>query len=160
VGGNIAVTYAQQDSEEHDDVPGVGKGYVDIFTPAGVLVTQLHHGPWMNAPWAVTIAAADFGRFGNKYLVGNFGSGKIAAFRQDGQFNGLLRGPKGRAIKIDGLWGLAFGNGATAGPVNVLFFAAGPSDESHGLFGTLTATTVNDDPNNLGDDEGNDDDGN
>ena len=51
---------------------------------------------------------------------------------------GLLRGPKGSPITIDGLWGLGFGNGATAGPVNTLFFAAGIQDEAHGLFGTLT----------------------
>jgi hypothetical protein len=37
------------------------------------------------------------------------------------------------------LWGLAFGNGAAAGPTNTLLFTAGPNDESHGLFGTLVA---------------------
>ena len=30
------------------------------------------------------------------------------------------------------------GNGAAAGPKNVLFFTAGPNDESDGLFGSLT----------------------
>jgi hypothetical protein len=39
---------------------------------------------------------------------------------------------------IDGLWAIAFGGGATAnGPTNTLFFAAGPDEESHGLFGSL-----------------------
>jgi hypothetical protein len=33
---------------------------------------------------------------------------------------------------------LAFGNDADAGPSNTMFFTAGPDDESHGLFGTLT----------------------
>lgn len=39
---------------------------------------------------------------------------------------------------IDGLWALAFGNDAKAGPATTLFFTAGPDDERHGLFGTLT----------------------
>jgi hypothetical protein len=39
---------------------------------------------------------------------------------------------------IDGLWAIAFGSGGAAnGPTNTLFFAAGPSGESHGLFGSL-----------------------
>jgi hypothetical protein len=39
---------------------------------------------------------------------------------------------------IDGLWGIGFGNGAAAGPTNTLFFAAGPEDETEGLFGSIT----------------------
>lgn len=144
VGGNIAVAYAQQDADRHDEVAGRGKGYVSIFTPAGALVTRLHHGPWMNAPWAVVMSPANFGKLGNKYLVGNFGDGTIMAFTQDGRFDGFMRGHKERVIRIDGLWGLGFGNGANAGPANVLFFAAGPLDEKHGLFGTLTATSEKD----------------
>ena len=44
-----------------------------------------------------------------------------------------------RPIEIDGLWGIGFGNGVAAGPTNTLFFAAGPDDETHGLFGSITA---------------------
>ena len=47
----------------------------------------------------------------------------------------------GKPIKIDGLWALQFGHGATAssanGTTNTLFFTAGPSHEDHGLFGSL-----------------------
>src|SRR5439155_5195251 len=35
-------------------------------------------------------------------------------------------------------WGMTFGNGKTAGDPGTLYFAAGPEDESHGLFGKLT----------------------
>src|SRR5207247_1795891 len=35
--------------------------------------------------------------------------------------------------------GLGCGNGANAGPATTLFFAAGPDDETHGLFGSITA---------------------
>jgi hypothetical protein len=47
--------------------------------------------------------------------------------------------PNGTNVEIDGLWGLAFGNGATAGTTNTLLFTAGPADETHGLYGSLTA---------------------
>jgi hypothetical protein len=40
---------------------------------------------------------------------------------------------------IPGLWALQFGNGAAAGPMNTLFFTAGPDGESHGLFGSIQA---------------------
>ena len=42
-------------------------------------------------------------------------------------------------ITIDGLWALEFGNNGNAGHTNELFFTAGPNDESHGLFGKITA---------------------
>jgi len=32
---------------------------------------------------------------------------------------------------------IAFGNGTNAGDRNALYFAAGPDDETHGLFGSL-----------------------
>jgi hypothetical protein len=42
-----------------------------------------------------------------------------------------------RPIRIDGLWGIAFGNGLQDQPVDTLFFASGPDDEEHGLYGRL-----------------------
>ena len=47
----------------------------------------------------------------------------------------------GKPLKIDGLWGLAFGNGVAGQPTSALFFTAGPNDESHGLYGKLTAVS-------------------
>lgn len=41
-------------------------------------------------------------------------------------------------LTIDGLWGLSFGNGGTAGPTTTLFFTAGIGAEGHGLFGSIT----------------------
>ena len=37
VGSNVIVTYAQQDAARHDDVPGPGHGYIDMYTRAGHL---------------------------------------------------------------------------------------------------------------------------
>jgi uncharacterized protein (TIGR03118 family) len=139
INGKLYVTFAKQDAQKHDDVAGPGLGFVDVFDPSGTLLMRLKHGRWMNSPWGVVLAPDDFGKFSNHVLVGNFGSGRIAAFDPaNGNFQGLLRGRQGSPITIDGLWGLGFGNGATAGPTNTLFFAAGINDEKDGLFGTLT----------------------
>ncbi len=84
-------------------------------------------------------APRDFGRFSNTILVGNFGSGWIAAFNGfTYKFIGFLKNPDDSILTIDGLWSLTFGNGAAAGPSTTLFFTAGTDHESHGLFGTLT----------------------
>jgi len=139
IGGSLFVTYAKQDAQKHDDVAGPGLGFVDIFTTTGRLISRLQHGPWMNSPWGVVWAPRDFGEFSNTILVGNFGSGQIAAFNGfTRQFIGFMRNPDDSILKIDGLWALTFGNGAGAGPATTLFFSAGINDEADGLFGTLT----------------------
>ena len=145
LGGTIYVTYAEQDAAGHDDVPGVGHGYVNAFDMAGNFLRRVASQGTLNSPWGLAWAPASFGRFGGELLVGNFGDGYIHAYDprldEHGEFRhrGPLRSTKGRAITIPGLWGLAFGNGASAGPTDTLFFTAGPFDEQHGLFGTLTA---------------------
>ena len=137
--GKIFVAFAKQDAAKHDNLNGPGLGFVDVFDTKGKLLMRLKHGNWMNAPWGIALAPANFGKFGKDLLVGNFGSGQIAAFDlKSGNFVGLLRDLHGKPISINGLWGLGFGNGAGAGSVNTLFFAAGINDEMDGLFGTIT----------------------
>jgi hypothetical protein len=141
IGGSLFVTYAMQDGPRHDDVPGAGLGYVDIYSTSGKLEARLEHGSWLNAPWGVVWAPRDFGEFSNRVLVGNFGSGQIAAYDGfDGKFIGLMKRPSGETLAIDGLWAIAFGNSSDggAGPFNTLFFTAGINSERDGLFGTLT----------------------
>ena len=141
IGGDLYVTYAKRDSATNDDVKGAGLGYVDVFSPGGRLLRRLEHGPWLNAPWGLAQAPGDFGAFSHDLLVGQFGSGEIAAYDPaTGKFLGKLRDKATDAVlTIDGLWAISFGNDASAGPLNTLFFSGGPDDESHGLFGSLTA---------------------
>jgi len=79
--------------------------------------------------------------FGDLYYavrVGNRGSGEILAFNlEHGKFVGKLADQNGRTIQIDRLWALSLGNGGKAGPYNALYFTAGPSDETQGLFGSI-----------------------
>jgi uncharacterized protein (TIGR03118 family) len=139
IGDAIYVAFAEKEPGSIDEVQGPGRGFVSVFGTDGSLRKRLEWGAWFNAPWGIALAPDDFGGFGGMLLVGQFGSGKIAAFDpQSGGFRGLLRGVRGRALAIDGLWALAFGNGGAAGPANVLYFTAGTEDEAHGLFGTIT----------------------
>jgi uncharacterized protein (TIGR03118 family) len=140
IGGNLYVAFARQDADKHDEVDGTGMGFVDVFSPSGRLIQRLEHGPWFNAPWGLALASSDFGLFSHDVLVGQFGSGEILAFDPvTGRFKGKLLGTNNQPISIPGLWALSFGNGGKAGPLNSLYFTAGPDSESNGLFGTLTA---------------------
>jgi len=146
IGGSLFVTYAKQDGARHDDVAGPGNGFVEIFTPSGKHIGHLEHGSWLNSPWGVVWTPRDFGVFSNTILVGNFGSGWIAAFNGfTYKFIGFVQNPDDSILTIDGLWSLTFGNGATAGPSTTLFFSSGPDKESHGLFGTLTPVAAEND---------------
>jgi uncharacterized protein (TIGR03118 family) len=139
VGGTLFVTYAKQDAPRHDPVGGDGLGFVELFTPSGKHIGHLEHGDWFNAPWGVVWTTRDFGEFSNAILVGNFRSGWIAAFNGfTHKFIGWVRNPDDSLVTIDGLWSLTFGNDATAGPANTLFFTAGINNEQDGLFGTIT----------------------
>ncbi len=142
INGDIYVTYAKQDAARHDDVAGRGLGYVDVYDPNGTLIARVASQGELNAPWGMTLAPAGFGKFGNHLLVGNFGDGTINAYDLvSGKFAGTLKGSNGQAITIDGLWGLAFGSGFASQPVDTLFFAAGPDDEKHGLYGRIDVVT-------------------
>jgi len=80
IGGQLYVTYAKQDATKHDDVPGAGNGYVDIFDTSGNFVRRLISNGALNSPWGLALAPTNFGTFSGALLVGNFGNGKINAF--------------------------------------------------------------------------------
>jgi len=155
VGDKLYVTYAKQDAAREDEVAGMGRGFVDVFNTDGTFDKRLIQHGLLNAPWGMAIAPANFGRFGGALLVGNFGNGRINAYNADnGHFLGTLRDDHGRKIKIDGLWALAFGNGAAAGDANTLYFTAGPDEESHGLFGSIRGAPSR--PGDQGEDDNDD----
>ena len=112
------MTFARRDATKHDEVDGAGLGFVDVFTPGGVLIQRLESGPWLNAPWGVVLAPLDFGRFSHELLIGQFAgggntqsSGFIAAYDlATGKFDGLLQDASGTPLAINGLWSLSSGN--------------------------------------------------
>jgi uncharacterized protein (TIGR03118 family) len=138
--GRILVSYAKQDAQAHDDVKGAGHGFVDVYDYNGRLIRRLISRGALDSPWGMVVAPKSFGRFAGDLLVGQFGNGRINAYNpRTGAFLGALRNGAGKVIVLPGLWGLLYGNGTSA-PTNALMFTAGPGDEAHGRFGTITAS--------------------
>jgi uncharacterized protein (TIGR03118 family) len=138
--GNLYVAYALKATGGNDEVHGAGLGFVNVFNPDGVLLARVATRGNLNAPWGMALAPAGFGTFSNRLLVGNFGDGTINAYKLNpNTFAGQLRSSTGGILTIDGLWGIAFGNGVRNQPSTTLFFAAGPSGESHGVYGRIDA---------------------
>lgn len=143
------VTYASWDTPGEEKA-GEGLGRVAEFSLDGRFVGTWGTGTGLNAPWGLAFAPEGFGDFSGHLLVGNFGDGTIAAFDPlTREFAGQLRSPSGELISIEGLWGLQFGNGASLGEADRLYFAAGPADETQGLFGHLTVTSAVPEPGSL-----------
>jgi len=140
INGQIYVTYALQNDDGDDDVPGAGHGYVDVFDMDGKLDKRFAKAGQLNSPWGMAWAPLQgFGGFNNALLVGNFGDGIINAFDFDsGEFLGAVSDSSGKAIRIPGVWGLMFGLGVANGSTSAVYFTAGIGGEQHGLFGTLT----------------------
>jgi len=144
IGGHVFVTYAWRAPVNGNDAPT--GGYVDEFTAGGRLVARLPRAE-LNEPWGLARAPKSFGRFGGDLLVGNFGDGRIGAYRRSRgrwMFDGSLLGRDHKPIAVSGLWSIAFGNDGLAGSSRTLFFTAGPhtwvgaTEQSvHGLLGAI-----------------------
>jgi len=123
IGDRIFVTYASPAPVNGNDSPH--GGYVDEFDLDGHLLAHVGRTGELDQPWGVALAPAGFGRFGGDVLVANFGSGRINAYRRDGdgwRYDGRL------PVTLDGVWGIAFGTGGMSGPRTTLFYAAGPHE--------------------------------
>jgi uncharacterized protein (TIGR03118 family) len=156
IGNNIVVTYALHQPGDHTETDGPGLGYVDIYSTKGRLLERLEHGIWLNAPWGVTLAPLDFGRFSHHLLVGQFAgggttesSGFIAAYDlATGKFDGLLQDASGAPLAINGIWSLSPANVAPSNadpdeaPAAEVYFTAGPNNRTSGLFGYLNAVST------------------
>lgn len=117
----------------------LGNGVVNVFTTGGVLLKRFADGGKLNAPWGVALAPATF--FPGKgaqtaILVGNFGDGKINAYKPDGKFIEQIK-VNDKPVVIEGLWEISFAPATSTIDPNRLYFAAGPNDEKDGLFGYL-----------------------
>jgi len=153
IDGKLYVMYAKVGADG-DEVKHPGFGFVDIYNPNGTLADRfIQHGE-LNAPWGVAHAPAGFladtdndedhhslrGKDDDDnedvILVGNFGDGRINAFNKHGKFLGHLR-EHGKPIVIEGLWALMFPPSTAPINPNRLYFAAGPGDETEGLFGYI-----------------------
>ena len=137
--GNLYVAYALLESGD-EETTGQGLGIVNVFDADGFLLKRLISRGQLNAPWGMALAPAGFGKFSNMLLVGNFGDGVINAYDPtNGNHAGRLRMSNNKDVRLDGLWGIAFGPGVQHQPTDTLFFAAGTNDEENGLYGRIEA---------------------
>jgi uncharacterized protein (TIGR03118 family) len=140
--GKVFVAYAKVDPATGEEAAGRGLGVVDVYDTDGTFIARVGAHASLNAPWGMAIAPANFGTASGNLLVSNFGDGTIAVFKMSEDMHrfmpaGVLKDTSHKPIKIDGIWGIAFGNNGAAGPSNALYFAAGPEDEEHGSFGRI-----------------------
>jgi uncharacterized protein (TIGR03118 family) len=138
--GKLFVTFALQDAAKHDDVAGLGNGFVDQFNLDGSGMTRLASGGTLDSPWGLAIAPSSFGSLAGDLLVGDFGDGTINAFNLGtDSFAGQLLNSDGDPIDIGDLWALSVGNDGSAGSSQSIYFTAGIANESDGVFGSLSA---------------------
>jgi len=166
VGNYLFVLYGQlataADPNPGHGVAGPGKGFVDVFSTDGYLISRFASHGTLNLPWGVTAAPASFlddkdlsggeggykskstvggsqGRHDSRdsvILIGNFGDGRINVFTEDGHFLGQLR-DHDRVLAIEGLWSLSFPPATADIDPGRLYFTAGPDREADGVFGYL-----------------------
>jgi uncharacterized protein (TIGR03118 family) len=139
--GRLYVTFAVVDREGEEagaDIPGPGTGHIAVYDYDGHLVQEFDDRSRLNSPWGLAIAPKEFGAFGGALLVANFGDGTIAAFdTATGAFKDVLRKKSGDPIELEGIWGLAFGNGVSLGSTDSLYFTSAPNREQDGIFGRI-----------------------
>ena len=132
IAGQVYVTYAS--------TTGAAGGYIDIFTETGTFVKRLVQGKPLNQPWGLAVAPTGFGPLSGALLVSNnTATGTINGFNlKTGKFISALKNSAGKALTINGLWGIEFGGGTTNnGQKTQLFYTAGPSDKN-GYFGVIS----------------------
>jgi uncharacterized protein (TIGR03118 family) len=142
-GTTVYVTYAMQDADMADEVAGPGLGLLAAFDSSGKLLGTVKSDSF-NAPWGMAMSR-DFAAFPNALLVGNFGDGHITAVAPidptglggNPTVLGQLMDATAAPVMVDGLWGFTFGADVAGARPDGLYFAAGPDDEMHGMFGVI-----------------------
>lgn len=126
----------------YQEILGTNTGFVSVFDVNGNFVARAVTGGNLNAPWGVAIAPANFGIYGGDLLIGNFGDGLITAYNPTTYaYLGTVADGTGKAIAYPGLWDI-FISTATAAIPNSIYFTAGTSGETHGLFGVIVNSTT------------------
>jgi len=142
--GKIYVAYAKKTASGGIET-GNGNGYVNVFSPNGVLLQRFASKGKLNAPYGIVKAPALFwgitSVIQNKILVGNTGDGRINVFDESGDYLGQLA-TQGQTLEVDGLWGMSFPPDGIYNS-NYLYFAARPGDGAHGVFGYVKSKTLN-----------------
>src|SRR5437879_289612 len=74
INGKLYVTYSLQDAQKKNNVPGAGRGFIDIFDTYGNFEDRFASQDQLNSPWGMAWGPFDgFSTFNNALFVGNFG---------------------------------------------------------------------------------------
>lgn len=139
LGRSTFVTYGRQVAPDPTRPPPA-EGRIAEFDANGQYVARWYGRGFLNYPWGIAPAPDTFGLYAGCMIVGNFGDGTLVAFHPRWRVAlDYVRDASGKKVVIDGLWGLQFGNGASLGEADHMYFAAGPEKEKEGLFGKLQA---------------------
>jgi uncharacterized protein (TIGR03118 family) len=126
----------EEEGEEEEESSG-GSGRIAEFDDNGKLIANWDS-TGLSSPWGVAFAPSNFGQYSGHLLVANFGTGLISVYHPTTRkFVDFLRDSSNNYIYHQGIWGLQFGNGASLGDSNALYFTAGPRDEQDGVFGSI-----------------------
>jgi len=109
---------------------GPVNGIINVFDQEGNFIRRFASNGPLNAPWGVVQASANFGRFSNDILIGNFGDGTISAFDHR-KFSRSAPGRIGQNNQQPRTLGSVFRSDGVGNP-NTLYFTAGSSGEDHG----------------------------
>lgn len=146
--GKVFVTYMLRTtppvptgSGPYQEILGTNTGFVSVFDVNGNFVARAVTGGNLNAPWGVAIAPAGFGIYAGDLLIGNLGDGLITVYDPNSYaYLGVLADGTGKPLSYPGLWDIFVANGT--GDPTAIYFTAGLSNETHGLFGSITNSTT------------------
>lgn len=141
IGGKLYVAYARPDASGLKPLNEAGNGQVSVFDTEGRLIKHLvSAGAQLNSPWGMTMAPANFGTLSGSLLVGSVADGVIHAYDPStGGYRGSLGKADGSLLRIEGLWGFAFGNGVQNQAINQLFYASSTGGGTGGAYGRIEA---------------------
>lgn len=153
INGKMYVSYAALPAAGGLPITHQGLGVIAVFTPQGKFLRVAANGGNLDAPWGMVMAPAQFGKFSNDLLVGNFGNGRILAYamksgdkgedRDHGKqytFAGMLRNSDHKVLENGFLWTLMFGNGVKGSDPHTLYITTGgPNQAIDGLLAAITA---------------------
>ena len=128
-GDHVFVSYVWRAPVNGNDAPT--GGYVDEFDLDGRLVARVAHRGALNAPWGMARrpgGVRPVRRRTPRRQLRRRPHQRLPAVRRELAARGALQDTHGKPLVINGLWGIAFGNGGMSGKRDELFFTSGPHE--------------------------------